>query len=367
MAPRMAGGVRSTRQTLVPLRLERATLSKHACYAAAMQRRAVVARRRTRVIAWRACSALSLALLPQLFASSSTAAQALAAVELSWETPRSCPPSPRVLAEAERLLGAGFAHTAELAVEIEIEQEGSAFVLRLEIEGDGVEGERELRMQSCEEVRDAAALLIALSLDPELATRAPEPAPVASASEPTELTLAPGIGIDSSLLPSTAALLSVQLALRLAPLTFAMGGVLLWPNEVTVVAPDASFGVDVGVAAARAGVCVALLSADGLSVGPCAGIWLGRMWAEAQNSGGDRGELLVAPELSAVAEHRFSRLVSLSLRLAALVPLRSPRFELRDGGAIHQAPGVSAQAELALLVHFGSVDNAAAGHLSWRE
>jgi hypothetical protein len=266
-----------------------------------------------------------------------------------------------VRAAASRLLGPGFAPVAAIAVEIELEEHAGGFTLHVEIEGEGLEGERTLHMPSCAEVRDAAALVIAVSIDPELTHSSEETEPEAleaepksttDGNEPPALELAASFGIDGMLLPGAAPLLGAQLGLHVAPLRFALGGVLLLPSAVTVDSPTRGFEVDMGAAAVRASACLTVVTFEPASLAPCAGVWLGRIWAELEDSSVARGELLVAPELSLSGDYQLSRSFVLGLRLGALLPLQPPRFSLRDGQGLHETPRFSAQAEVVLRAGF---------------
>jgi hypothetical protein len=91
---------------------------------------------------------------------------------LRWDAPPQCPDRAAVLAMIDATLGdvkREELHAVDVRGQLEpAEPEG--FVLRLELDG-GKGGARELRGSSCEELSEAAALLIAMAIDPRLLER----------------------------------------------------------------------------------------------------------------------------------------------------------------------------------------------------
>ena len=98
--------------------------------------------------------------------------------DLDWRAPAGCPSPDRVRSEITRLIGAdahpeGVNHvTGEITA-----QEGGSYLVRLSLEQAGRSGERTLVGATCAEVSRAAALLIALAIEPGAAQVEPEPAP----------------------------------------------------------------------------------------------------------------------------------------------------------------------------------------------
>jgi hypothetical protein len=97
-------------------------------------------------------------------------AQATAPFHLRWSGPPSCPRESDVVLETERLLGASTA--APLAVPIEAEAQVAAgkrgFELLLRVGPIGHTRARSLAAPRCEELAHAAALVVALAVDPAL-------------------------------------------------------------------------------------------------------------------------------------------------------------------------------------------------------
>lgn len=99
------------------------------------------------------------------------------AIELDWEAPPGCPDGDSVREEALRLIGPMAQGTHHLKASAAISPAvAKGWTLSLATDLDGVTGERTLSGTSCESLSDAAALMLALILNPDLAApKAPEP------------------------------------------------------------------------------------------------------------------------------------------------------------------------------------------------
>lgn len=93
-------------------------------------------------------------------------------VQLEWTAPPQCPDRAAMLAAIDRTLGeVDGEQLRAVEVRAEIERIGpEQLVLRLTLD-DGRAGDRELRGASCEELSEAAALVIAMAVDPRLLER----------------------------------------------------------------------------------------------------------------------------------------------------------------------------------------------------
>jgi hypothetical protein len=89
-------------------------------------------------------------------------------VILVWKAPSGCPEKGALIAEVDRLLGdRGAPAGGPIQVDAAVSREGDgSFVVRLETPGEGATQVRELRGASCKAVADAAALILALMIDP---------------------------------------------------------------------------------------------------------------------------------------------------------------------------------------------------------
>lgn len=110
-----------------------------------------------------------------------TAARADDAVTLTWQAPSACPTANEVTAEVSALLGGVARPTAAhvVATATVTADEASQFVLILTVNGGE---ERRVVAQSCEDLGRAAALILAIAVDPSFALDAPpEPVPATTA------------------------------------------------------------------------------------------------------------------------------------------------------------------------------------------
>jgi hypothetical protein len=100
------------------------------------------------------------------------------AFDLDWRAPVGCPSADHVRAEITRLIGPDAHPQGVTHVSGEITaQDGGAFLVTLSLEQAGRTGERTLTAASCAEVSRAAALLIALAIEPGAAQDNSEPPP----------------------------------------------------------------------------------------------------------------------------------------------------------------------------------------------
>lgn len=98
---------------------------------------------------------------------------------LTWTAPEGCPDDAMVRAEVVRLLGGAIPAGEPVAAEGTTEATAGAFRLTLRTRMNDADGERVLEAAACGELADAAALIVALMIDPEAVAEAPsaEPGP----------------------------------------------------------------------------------------------------------------------------------------------------------------------------------------------
>jgi hypothetical protein len=171
------------------------------------------------------------------------------AFELAWRAPAACPPREEVLARATRLLGHEPGATLErpLTVDAVVEQ-SSDDTWRLQVTLGEQSPARSVAASSCDELGDAAALLIALSIDPTLDPSATAPAAAPTAPEPAaapEPTTAPPPE------PAAAATKPAPIAepsrAEGAPWQLRLGAALaLWAGRLPGVAPGGQAYVSLG-------------------------------------------------------------------------------------------------------------------------
>ncbi len=115
-----------------------------------------------------------------LVAALPSAASADERFALRWEAPDGCPGRDAVHAEVARLVGGRIPPGEPIAAEGRTIAAEGAFELTLRTDVAGQHGERTVRADRCDELAAAAALILALMIDPEAVARAePEPTPLA--------------------------------------------------------------------------------------------------------------------------------------------------------------------------------------------
>ena len=97
-----------------------------------------------------------------------TSAHAQSSLELQWSAPPSCPDRAWVVRAVDRLVSSP---SAPLQVSAVVRQEEDGWIVDLEMHG-AASGTRTLRATSCPSIARATALLVALALDPQAASRA---------------------------------------------------------------------------------------------------------------------------------------------------------------------------------------------------
>jgi hypothetical protein len=307
-------------------------------------------------------------------------------LRVAWSAPAACPRAEDVHGRVRALLTAEIAavlrHTLEVSGVIEPLDSGR-FALDLEIREGSSVGTRRLEAETCEDVAQAGALVIALTINPELyesqarvdpsspATSAPpvSPASLANATEPrsepplpaAERSVTPegngsnhsvrarpgfrfGIGVggvvDAGSVPGIDMGPELLLHARWRALSAELFGAWLPPRRA--LAPGYSnVGGAVELLTLGLRACVATGRTKWLG-GGCAAFELGRLQGQAfgavDNGSGDI--TWVAPGAGLVGEYRWAQWLSLRARIEAFVPLDQSEFIVENVGPVH-APSVA--------------------------
>ncbi|MDI1432967.1 hypothetical protein [Polyangium sorediatum] len=111
-------------------------------------------------------------------------AHAESAVRLRWSAPEGCPTAAVVSAEVDRLLGGRGAQAAPLDVTAEVKRdEAGRFRVRLETRSEEGPRTREVEATSCAALGEAAALIIAMMIDPDVIAEPPPEVPPTTQTE----------------------------------------------------------------------------------------------------------------------------------------------------------------------------------------
>lgn len=111
-----------------------------------------------------------------------------AGTHLSWSAPPACPQAPAFIAEVERFLGQSLAPRRDQQLDVSglVQTDARAgFSVKLSWRGQHGTQKRQLSHENCQELTEAAALVTALAIDPQLSI-APEPPPTAPAASTAE-------------------------------------------------------------------------------------------------------------------------------------------------------------------------------------
>ena len=199
---------------------------------------------------WKACGCGVAAAMPWLiavglclwlgsWAPSLAEAQPSQHVKLELSAPASCLDARSLLQGIDAQLGAEFSTDSTLQASVRVRVLGPAdYELQLRYRaGSGAQDERRLRGESCRAISDAAALLLALALNPSVA---PESAPTdgATAASPSQAVWAPRVGVtlalDSALVQGVGLGAGLLVGLRVGPLELgARGQVFLLPSSAS--------------------------------------------------------------------------------------------------------------------------------------
>lgn len=275
-------------------------------------------------------------------------------VTVEWDAPADCAAPGNFLAEVARLVGPEWSKQGTIEFEVQLEQESSTrWWLRLEVDGNRAEGERELVMRSCDDVRQAAVLLAALALDPEATSDAialpPEPEPAASGDVP-QRGVAPFVLVtmDALALPTPAFGPALGVGLFDERWRVDVGALLLLPTR-----GDAQASAEIGLASGSLDLAY-LVGGAPFALGPIARLEIGWMFASAPalpraTSG---GSIWSAGFAGLQAELTLGWHVGLRLELLGGLPFVRPRFALHDGETLHTPRPATARASAGGVLRF---------------
>jgi len=270
-------------------------------------------------------------------------AQALSGVDLHWQGPPDCAKPIHVLETARGLLGHDGDPRAAVSVRVELrELADGSLSLTLQAQGAGGASRRTLTMPSCEQARQAAALLIALALDPEPERAAPA-AEQAPAETTTESSAKPPARHETPRSDRSGATIGVAGGLELPALSVAAGVLtarLGWRWDAIELEAAASVWLpsrkqieDVELAVDRIGGAATAchwFALEAWELGPCLGLELSRVHAELNDA--DAGaEASARVALGARLGLWLSDRIALDFAADAMLALHRPRFATGDG------------------------------------
>lgn len=287
-------------------------------------------------------------------------------VELSLAGPAECPKASVVHAQVQKLarLAADAPHHLEAHLLIE-PTDGDRVRLTLTASlDDGAPGDRTLIGASCAEVTDAAALTLALMLNPDAApaderveASSPPPAPPRQLDAPPArarrppssraaarihafagLTAGARVGVMPSISPEAGATLGVSVNQFSSWL-----GIAAAPPQ-TAHAPGGKFGGRFWALSGTWLACWAPLDDDTVQLGPCAGVGLTRLAGSGVGvlHPNDSETTWVSGTLGLSTSLALGSRVTVRALALGAVPAARPTFYLQGLGAVHQPAAVSA-------------------------
>jgi hypothetical protein len=298
-----------------------------------------------------------------------------APVVLRWQAPSECPTGEQVLKDA-RTLAAGrdeAASGAPVTVDAVVERLAAArWSLTLAIG----RAQRRIEASSCKQLARAAALYVALIMEPSVGAPAestasasppPAPSPAPSPAPPAPLAsrdvparprsqrevsmlAAAGLLVDSATMPRTELLGLLELGARYRRLDLTVRA-LAGPAQETTIMGDAGARLRPMSAALRP--CYAVLVTHPFRLGACAEGEMGWIHAEGIGVAQVRTSDAVGMSLGGEVAASWAVGTNFEWRLGAgvLVPVIRPRFELTGVGSVFE-PGLALRAETSAVFRF---------------
>lgn len=304
---------------------------------------------------------------PVAAATPDEAPQAPPELTLTWRAPAECPNAGDVEAQFARLLGGVHRPptTKHLDATATVQRTpGDTWTIRLATMLDGVPGQRTLEGDSCWTVASAAALILALTIDPNAAAEAPPPAVAPVASEPSSSppsaalattrvlpavpAAAPRVfartfaGLTVALLPQAALTLGVAAGLHLARWRAELSALGTEQRQQTTVDRPGAGG-DFRLLAAAARACWDVRSSGRVVPRLCAGGEMERIAARGFGvaSPGSGSATIGAAVVDGVIAWRIARHFELALDLSLAGRPYHPTFRLGNVGDVFAVPRLS--------------------------
>jgi hypothetical protein len=266
-------------------------------------------------------------------------------IDLDFSAPAGCPDGDAVRSEVLRLTGDAAQGSHHLKARASIlPATGTGFILSLATEFDGVAGERTLAGLSCESLTDAAALMLALLLNPDLALgQAP---PAVDRQAPPEVTTAASTndrrsgrrwrvgahgGIQTGVVKDLSSSFALSLGIALGRLSLRLMPGMTPPQNIYV---DAERGIGGRLWLVTAAAQACWDAAVGwLAVSPCLGVDVTRLQGHGLGvlRPRDATAYWASAELAVFAGLPVGHGVRLELGAIGVLPFRRPTVYLDDG------------------------------------
>jgi hypothetical protein len=319
---------------------------------------------------------LPFSVLAVAFATAWSAPAWAAPVELQWNAAASCPSASYVVGEVGRILGGSSGPESTVRARADVTHEESGpWKVTLTTQGEGASGRRSFSAESCQALADATALILAMTVNPNVTPTEPPPTPAAapvtepappapappSSSTPNELlhfSVRASLAGDVGMLPSASVGPEVGLAWLPGHLRAEVSASYLGPQLATSAASQgAGADIELWTFSARAGYAWPVGT---FALGPLAGVDVESLSAD--GFGGTASSFHQSAVLAAIGGGgllMWSPLPSLGLRLTAQaeVPLSRPSFVVVDPAPapaelVHRPSAIGGRAALGVEWRF---------------
>jgi hypothetical protein len=283
-------------------------------------------------------------------------------IAIVWNAPDECPGIDALKAEIRRVAGQAPPPAEPLSATVTVRRSGgNGWLLSLVTASGTRAGERKLAGPDCAELMRAAALVLALMINPQaslLAEPPPPPPPLPPPPPPPPAPEQPfAVGVD--LLAGSGALpgLAAGFGLRIAAGTAALSAELrasLWLPRSTASDNEATAGGRFYLADASAAGCARALHDQSLSPALCVGGSLVRLHGSGYGVGfpSEASAWWTAAFAEANLRARVSRGSAVRLAGAVVMSLGRPSFELAGVGHVFEPASFWLRATLGWELHF---------------
>jgi hypothetical protein len=283
-------------------------------------------------------------------------------IAISWNAPDECPAAEELKAEIRRVAGNVPPPPEPLAADITVRRgAGSGWVLTLATRAGTRAGERRLAGADCAELMRAAALVVALMINPQASLLAeppppppPPPPPSPPPSEPERhFALGADVLVDSGALPAFAPGVGLRFAVGVATLSAEIRA-SVFMSASTASTNDANAGGNFSLADGSAAVCARAIHEEVVSPGVCAGASIVRMHGTGYGVGypGEASAWWSAALAEANLRGRVGSRNAVRLAAQMVVPIGRPSFDLAGVGHVFEPAAIWLRGTLGWELHF---------------
>ena len=283
-------------------------------------------------------------------------------IDSSWDAPPECPTAAEFEAEVRRLAGPVPPPALRPEARATVRRApGDRWQLTLATKTGALAGERKLSAASCPELMQAAALVVALMINPAagaspspLPPPPPPPAPPAPLPPPARrFTVGAALSVGLGALPGPAVGVGGRATAGGPHLAALLRG-NVWGERRAASPADASAGGTFDLLDVGAGACARGQPLEAVWLGLCGGATL--LWSRGAGYGvtnpGQATSLWGAAFFGPEARVLVTRRSGLHLEIETLVPAARPTFRLAGVGTVYEPAAIAWRASAGWEVHF---------------